>query len=399
MSSKRDYYEILGVDRTADEGQIKRAYFAKVRKFPPERFPQEFMEIREAYETLTHPEKRDEWERLSSISPAAAALMQKAVEALEDDKPGNAAKYLEKLCKLEPNVSDYHLRLGNAYDQRSWNRKAIEQYRIAIKLDERNAEAWVSLGTAYMRTNENNMVRNTYKEANAAVQRTGIENIRLLTSILVVLGDEECDAQAYLYTIERLLLKLTKVEREEHQDAVTLLFTRCIAAEHFTWLPALERIVNTTPSFQERFQKYLNQLHQRVEIAALSEKGFHPIFTEFFELLINEEIDVDDEDTTGWECTVLAEVPLYRQQIQRLQQEFPNLYSLHTGFFDEVLRTNNAGKMMSSRIRKLRMNHSYPSWIEDAKPEQAVVRTTPKVGRNEPCPCGSGRKYKHCCGA
>lgn len=26
-------------------------------------------------------------------------------------------------------------------------------------------------------------------------------------------------------------------------------------------------------------------------------------------------------------------------------------------------------------------------------------RTEPKVGRNEPCPCGSGRKYKRCCGA
>lgn len=23
---------------------------------------------------------------------------------------------------------------------------------------------------------------------------------------------------------------------------------------------------------------------------------------------------------------------------------------------------------------------------------------TPRVGRNEPCPCGSGRKFKHCCG-
>ena len=28
-----------------------------------------------------------------------------------------------------------------------------------------------------------------------------------------------------------------------------------------------------------------------------------------------------------------------------------------------------------------------------------VVRTVPKVGRNEPCPCGSGKKYKHCHGA
>ncbi|MBO4394061.1 MAG: SEC-C domain-containing protein, partial [Spirochaetales bacterium] len=27
-----------------------------------------------------------------------------------------------------------------------------------------------------------------------------------------------------------------------------------------------------------------------------------------------------------------------------------------------------------------------------------VIRTAPKVGRNDPCPCGSGKKYKNCCG-
>ena len=34
--------------------------------------------------------------------------------------------------------------------------------------------------------------------------------------------------------------------------------------------------------------------------------------------------------------------------------------------------------------------------ISTPKPEQTTV--TEKVGRNEPCPCGSGKKYKHCCG-
>lgn len=29
---------------------------------------------------------------------------------------------------------------------------------------------------------------------------------------------------------------------------------------------------------------------------------------------------------------------------------------------------------------------------------KTVVRAGPKVGRNDPCPCGSGKKYKHCCG-
>jgi uncharacterized protein YecA (UPF0149 family) len=31
-------------------------------------------------------------------------------------------------------------------------------------------------------------------------------------------------------------------------------------------------------------------------------------------------------------------------------------------------------------------------------PKGPVVRATPKVGRNDPCICGNGRKYKKCCG-
>jgi preprotein translocase subunit SecA len=30
--------------------------------------------------------------------------------------------------------------------------------------------------------------------------------------------------------------------------------------------------------------------------------------------------------------------------------------------------------------------------------QETVKRDMPKVGRNDPCPCGSGKKYKNCCG-
>ena len=35
---------------------------------------------------------------------------------------------------------------------------------------------------------------------------------------------------------------------------------------------------------------------------------------------------------------------------------------------------------------------------DHAQASVQVVRSTPKVGRNDPCPCGSGKKYKNCCG-
>lgn len=37
-------------------------------------------------------------------------------------------------------------------------------------------------------------------------------------------------------------------------------------------------------------------------------------------------------------------------------------------------------------------------WDDDWGPQQPYVRETPKIGRNDPCPCGSGKKYKKCCG-
>ena len=40
-------------------------------------------------------------------------------------------------------------------------------------------------------------------------------------------------------------------------------------------------------------------------------------------------------------------------------------------------------------------------WGDDGSPlflHPTVRRDEPKVGRNAPCPCGSGRKYKNCCG-
>ncbi|WP_438265884.1 SEC-C metal-binding domain-containing protein, partial [Blautia wexlerae] len=34
----------------------------------------------------------------------------------------------------------------------------------------------------------------------------------------------------------------------------------------------------------------------------------------------------------------------------------------------------------------------------DSDENGAYRRTNKKIGRNDPCPCGSGKKYKNCCG-
>ncbi len=54
----RDPYQVLGLPRQADEAAIKKAYFAKVREHPPERDPDQFRQIRMAYDALRTPEAK-----------------------------------------------------------------------------------------------------------------------------------------------------------------------------------------------------------------------------------------------------------------------------------------------------------------------------------------------------
>lgn len=53
-----DALEILGIGSGAGQDEIRAAYLRKVKEYPPERFPEEFERIRDAYETLRDPRRR-----------------------------------------------------------------------------------------------------------------------------------------------------------------------------------------------------------------------------------------------------------------------------------------------------------------------------------------------------
>jgi molecular chaperone DnaJ len=70
--AEKDYYEILGVKKTAAEGEIKKAYRDLAKKFHPDKnkgnkeAENRFKEISEAYAVLSDPEKRSQYDRLGA---------------------------------------------------------------------------------------------------------------------------------------------------------------------------------------------------------------------------------------------------------------------------------------------------------------------------------------------
>ena len=67
--SKRDYYEVLGLDKSADEASIKRAYRQLAKKYHPDMNPgdkeaeRKFKEVNEAYDVLSDPDKKAKYDQ------------------------------------------------------------------------------------------------------------------------------------------------------------------------------------------------------------------------------------------------------------------------------------------------------------------------------------------------
>jgi len=154
-----DHYETLGVPPTATDREIKKAYFALVRQFPPETHAEDFRRIREAYEALSNPEARAEHDRareagglvepFSEHGPELGSQLRAAAAALNADRPKEAIPILEAAIASHPDVIVARDMLGVAMMMNGDMRSASQVFEELVRRDPKNPVFQVRLGHTY----------------------------------------------------------------------------------------------------------------------------------------------------------------------------------------------------------------------------------------------------------
>lgn len=144
-----DLYRRLGLTHDATPESIRRGYRALLRRYPPERFPEEFKRIREAYETLSDPQSREDYD--ARPDPIIAAPLERGMEALRNDEYEAAENAFKQVLLHAPEMGYVRNLLGLALLYQEKAEKALEQFERVLARPDASATWFGNAGHAYLR--------------------------------------------------------------------------------------------------------------------------------------------------------------------------------------------------------------------------------------------------------
>jgi len=230
-----------------------------------------------------------------------------------------------------------------------------------------------------------------------------------MNNLFTELTDEEFDHLDHflLYRIDEDADTLDKDEgvlgMSELDGLLTAVVSGPVMVPPSQWLPAVwgdfEPLWESEAEFREIFSLMMRHMNGIAETLNTHLEAFEPVFLE--RAGEDDAVMIVDEWCEGY----VRGVALAAHEWQLAGEEMAVLlspvlafteagnWSGHEQGFEEIEKRQRA---IAPHVREI-----YRYWLarrgEEVSASQPHRRTAPRVGRNDPCPCGSGKKFKKCC--
>jgi tetratricopeptide (TPR) repeat protein len=204
-------YERLSLSSDAPEGEIKRAFFTAVREHPPEKDPDNYKLIREAYDTLINSQARQEYDARDKYGPEIVELEAELEAAREDEDTYQQIRVLKKLINLFPVVGRFRNQLGLAFMEDEEYDLAVHQFTRACSIDPKNATYHLHLGFAHRHAERYANARECFERA-IELDPEDYEGPRALANMLFMDMKEKEEAHRVL---DKAILADDKVDYQD----------------------------------------------------------------------------------------------------------------------------------------------------------------------------------------
>lgn len=345
---------------------------------------------------------------------------------------GKAIKTFERLVELFPEKVAFHKELATALMERGFGKKAYQAFTKAYAMGCRQLDF---LNLFAMCCNDRKQYAQAIQLLNELItlaqkkpRNTMDELLNAFTGIFVLksyyIKENISEDLNHFYRF----LDVASPYLPDYSDEIFSVLKIIVQLElqnqeDFTLLDEIiaktKNILNTRNTFgNESLEEDWEMLNtEREHRKILKDDRFSNVLKSGFEAFIigYDESDINHFSKLDIELCILEEWPSIQDKINIIRKEYP-LYYQAIGEFCRKLEQSrdleNLRRRLSKDYDRLAKYvsgglyyelypHRAPSAAEsvwDSENNGTYTRSAPKISRNSPCPCGSGKKYKNCCG-
>ena len=453
------YYKILGITPEASQTEIKKAYFKMIRQYSPESDPEQFQKIREAYEYLKKSDNISTGPAFPMLSDPSAQYMadqitrslqagdsktardtcEKAWKLFPDNiqflyylilaqrecgNTGKAVKNAEKLAEREPENKWFQKELAISYMARGFTNKAYFACEKAYNLGCRDIDFILIYASECFDYGEYDTILSILLEVSRQDKKWSKEELPEIFETYLMLAKVSQDRTEYLPEItDRLVLFLEQYRLyiPEYIMEISIIFSNIYInyignTKYFSKLgqafPTLEKACRMEEEkeivrhllWEYNFSLVTNDSRlsatmKRAYDAFYGIEGLHPVVLKFALL-----------DT---KLCMIEERQEILKQAKIVKKDYPDFYGKMQDFFQTLESGSNLPYVKESLLKSYRKiepdcsgGFYYKNYPNERPKDNVIyggdyfepyIRNAKKIGRNNPCPCGSGKKYKQCC--